>query len=251
MNSIAAYLIAHLWEDFFVTNLHVNFGIRNLPHLRHRSRAVRARPHRDAALLGMPLLDVSQAPVPPHLISEIERSTESVTRGLRLRDTRKVPAMGPQIRLGAFEGSLAWRTDERVQLADSLTPRSDANLLPLYLNPSANESVVNTPFPAPTGPAPAYLTHSTPTWTPPSEFPNRLRQFAENFARNAHNGSSGSTPPATPRAFCRFRRGCGSHPETRCTMIFNPGTMATQTIYFKRSRRGTSKKALPHPRSAL
>ena len=26
MNSIAAYLIAHLWEDFFITNLHVNFG---------------------------------------------------------------------------------------------------------------------------------------------------------------------------------------------------------------------------------
>jgi heparan-alpha-glucosaminide N-acetyltransferase len=26
MNSIAAYMIAHLWEDFFVTNLHVNFG---------------------------------------------------------------------------------------------------------------------------------------------------------------------------------------------------------------------------------
>jgi hypothetical protein len=29
-------------------------------------------------------------------------------------------------------------------------------------------------------------------------------------------------------------------------MIFNPGTMA-QTIYFKRSRRGMSKKALPPP----
>ncbi len=28
MNSIAAYLIAHLWEDFFVTNLHTNFGYR-------------------------------------------------------------------------------------------------------------------------------------------------------------------------------------------------------------------------------
>ena len=28
MNSIAAYLIAHLWEDFFITNLHVNFGTR-------------------------------------------------------------------------------------------------------------------------------------------------------------------------------------------------------------------------------
>ncbi len=28
MNSIAAYLIAHLWEDFFITNLHVNFGHR-------------------------------------------------------------------------------------------------------------------------------------------------------------------------------------------------------------------------------
>lgn len=26
MNSIAAYLIAHLWEDFLITNLHVNFG---------------------------------------------------------------------------------------------------------------------------------------------------------------------------------------------------------------------------------
>jgi len=26
MNSIAAYMIAHLWEDFFITNLHVNFG---------------------------------------------------------------------------------------------------------------------------------------------------------------------------------------------------------------------------------
>ena len=26
MNSIAAYMIAHLWEDFFVANLHVNFG---------------------------------------------------------------------------------------------------------------------------------------------------------------------------------------------------------------------------------
>jgi heparan-alpha-glucosaminide N-acetyltransferase len=28
MNSIAAYMIAHLWEDFFITNLHVNFGRR-------------------------------------------------------------------------------------------------------------------------------------------------------------------------------------------------------------------------------
>ena len=28
MNSIAAYMIAHLWEDFFVTNLHTNFGYR-------------------------------------------------------------------------------------------------------------------------------------------------------------------------------------------------------------------------------
>jgi heparan-alpha-glucosaminide N-acetyltransferase len=28
MNSIAAYMIAHLWEDFFITNLHVNFGYR-------------------------------------------------------------------------------------------------------------------------------------------------------------------------------------------------------------------------------
>jgi predicted acyltransferase len=26
MNSIAAYLIAHLWEDFFIANLHTNFG---------------------------------------------------------------------------------------------------------------------------------------------------------------------------------------------------------------------------------
>ncbi len=26
MNSIAAYMIAHLWEDFFITNLHTNFG---------------------------------------------------------------------------------------------------------------------------------------------------------------------------------------------------------------------------------
>ena len=26
MNSIAAYMIAHLWEDFFITNLQVNFG---------------------------------------------------------------------------------------------------------------------------------------------------------------------------------------------------------------------------------
>ncbi len=25
-NSIAAYLIAHLWEEFFITNLHINFG---------------------------------------------------------------------------------------------------------------------------------------------------------------------------------------------------------------------------------
>jgi heparan-alpha-glucosaminide N-acetyltransferase len=28
MNSIAAYMIAHLWEEFFITNLHVNFGYR-------------------------------------------------------------------------------------------------------------------------------------------------------------------------------------------------------------------------------
>ena len=28
MNSIAAYLIAHLWEDFFINNLHVNLGDR-------------------------------------------------------------------------------------------------------------------------------------------------------------------------------------------------------------------------------
>ena len=28
MNSIAAYLIAHLWEDFFIENLHTNFGYR-------------------------------------------------------------------------------------------------------------------------------------------------------------------------------------------------------------------------------
>ncbi len=26
MNSIAAYLMAHLWEDFFIQNLHINFG---------------------------------------------------------------------------------------------------------------------------------------------------------------------------------------------------------------------------------
>ena len=26
MNSIAAYLIAHLWEDFSIENLHINFG---------------------------------------------------------------------------------------------------------------------------------------------------------------------------------------------------------------------------------
>jgi heparan-alpha-glucosaminide N-acetyltransferase len=26
MNSIAAYLIAHLWEDFIVANLHINLG---------------------------------------------------------------------------------------------------------------------------------------------------------------------------------------------------------------------------------
>ncbi len=26
MNSIAAYMIAHLWEEFFITNLHTNFG---------------------------------------------------------------------------------------------------------------------------------------------------------------------------------------------------------------------------------
>jgi predicted acyltransferase len=26
MNSIAAYLIAHLWEDFIVNNLHINLG---------------------------------------------------------------------------------------------------------------------------------------------------------------------------------------------------------------------------------
>jgi hypothetical protein len=26
MNSIAAYLIAHLWEDFIVDNLHINLG---------------------------------------------------------------------------------------------------------------------------------------------------------------------------------------------------------------------------------
>ena len=28
MNSIAAYLIAHLWEDFLIDNLHINFGYR-------------------------------------------------------------------------------------------------------------------------------------------------------------------------------------------------------------------------------
>ena len=28
MNSIAAYLIAHLWEDFIVENLHINLGDR-------------------------------------------------------------------------------------------------------------------------------------------------------------------------------------------------------------------------------
>ena len=28
MNSIAAYMIAHLWEEFFITNLHTNFGYR-------------------------------------------------------------------------------------------------------------------------------------------------------------------------------------------------------------------------------
>ena len=26
MNSIAAYLIAHLWEDFITTSLHIHFG---------------------------------------------------------------------------------------------------------------------------------------------------------------------------------------------------------------------------------
>jgi predicted acyltransferase len=28
MNSIAAYLIAHLWEDFIVENLHIHLGYR-------------------------------------------------------------------------------------------------------------------------------------------------------------------------------------------------------------------------------
>jgi heparan-alpha-glucosaminide N-acetyltransferase len=28
MNSIAAYLLVHLWEDFIVANLHINFGYR-------------------------------------------------------------------------------------------------------------------------------------------------------------------------------------------------------------------------------
>jgi hypothetical protein len=35
--------------------------------------------------------------------------------------------------------------------------RSDANLLPLFSTPSPRESDVNTPFPAPPGPAPAIL----------------------------------------------------------------------------------------------
>jgi hypothetical protein len=28
MNSIAAYLIAHLWEDFIISSLHINLGNR-------------------------------------------------------------------------------------------------------------------------------------------------------------------------------------------------------------------------------
>ena len=28
MNSIAAYLIAHLWEEFIINNLHINLGQR-------------------------------------------------------------------------------------------------------------------------------------------------------------------------------------------------------------------------------
>ena len=60
MNSIAAYVIAHLWEDFIVSNFRINLGFGVFPTLRPRSRARHARRHPPARLLGHPLLDASK-----------------------------------------------------------------------------------------------------------------------------------------------------------------------------------------------
>ena len=68
MNSIAAYMIAHLFERFITDSFRINLGPHVVPDLRHGPRAVHARCGSAACLLADPVLDVPAQAFPKGLI---------------------------------------------------------------------------------------------------------------------------------------------------------------------------------------
>ena len=70
MNSIAAYLIAHLFERFIIGFVPHPPGPARLPVLRHRRRALRARHRGAAGVLADAVLDVPAQAVPANLSAD-------------------------------------------------------------------------------------------------------------------------------------------------------------------------------------
>ena len=68
MNSIAAYLIAHLFEEFIFSSYRINLGEGRIQGLRHRPGAAVDGRHGAVYLLADPVLDVPAQTVPQDLI---------------------------------------------------------------------------------------------------------------------------------------------------------------------------------------
>ena len=67
MNSIAAYLIAHLWEDFIISSLHINLGYGIFRIFGAGLEPLMLGMTVMLDLLAHPLLDVPQAHLPAYL----------------------------------------------------------------------------------------------------------------------------------------------------------------------------------------